>query len=51
MAFSSQGEVQAEYQEKNILRKSGQTLKLDAQGGDGVTVPVGVQEKSRCQTE
>ena len=51
MAFSSQGEVQAEYQEKNILRKSGQTLKLDAQGGDGVTVPGGVQEKSRCQTE
>ena len=36
---------------KNILKKSGEALAQAAQGGDGVTIPGGVQEKGRCGTE
>ena len=33
------------------LRKSGEALEQAAQGGGGVTVPGGVQERWRCGTE
>ena len=34
-----------------LLRKSGDALAQAAQRGGGVTVPGGIQEKSRCGTE
>ena len=36
---------------KIILRKSDDTLEQSAQRGGGVTIPGGVQEKGRCDTE
>lgn len=38
MASSCAGQIQVAYQEKIILRQSGNALKQDAQGG-GVTIP------------
>ena len=45
------GEAQVGYEEKFILRKSGEALVQAAKGGGGVTVPGGVQEMWRCGTE
>ena len=45
------GELQAGYEEKILLRKSSEALAQAAQGGDGVTIPGGVQEPCRCGTE
>ena len=36
------GEVQVGYQEKFLLRKSGNALEQAAQGSGGVTIPGGV---------
>ena len=33
---------------KSFSKKCGQALKWDGQGGDGVTVPGGVQETCKC---
>ena len=44
-------EVPIEYQEKFLLRMSGQVLEHAAQGSGEVTVPDGVHEKGRCGTE
>jgi len=45
------GELQVGYSEEFLLRKSDEELEQPAQGGGGVTVPGGVQEKQRCGTE
>ena len=45
------GEVQVGYQEKFLLRKSGNTLEQAVQRGSGDTIPGGVQLKGRCGTE
>ena len=50
MTSVKSGEGQVRYQEKLLPRKSGEALEQDAQGGGGVTVPGGVQEKGRCGT-
>jgi len=38
-------------QEKILHRRSGDALAWAAQGGGGVTIPGGLQEKGRCGTE
>ena len=43
--------VQVGYYEKFTLRKSGEALAQAAQGGGGVSIPRGCQEKGRCGTE
>jgi len=45
------GELQIEFKEKILLRKSGEALAQAAQGGGRVTVPGSVQELWRCSTE
>ena len=47
----SPGEVQVGYHGKFILQKSGNALEQASQGGDGVTIPGGVQEMCRCGTK
>ena len=44
------GEIRVRYQEK-LLQESSQALEWAAQGGGGVTVSGGVQEKFRCCIE
>ena len=45
------GEIQVGHLRKVLLQKSGQALEWAAQGGAGVTIPSGVQEKFRCCTK
>ena len=45
------GEVQVEYHEEFLLRKSGAAVAQAAQGGGAVTVPGGVSEPCGCGTE
>ena len=49
--YVAPGQVQVEYLEKFLLRKSGKALVHAAQGDGGVTIPGGVQEMWRCGTE
>ena len=51
MALSAPEEVQVGYQEEIILRKSSEALAQAAQGGGQVTIPEGVQEMQRYDTE
>ena len=51
MALSCTREIQVGYQEKFLLRKSGEVLEQAAQGSGGVTILGGVHEKGRCGTE
>ena len=50
MALSCAREVQVGYQEKFLLRKSGNALVQDARGS-GVIIPEGFQEKGRFGTD
>ena len=43
--------VQVGYEEKFLLRRSGEALERAAQGGGGVTVPDGIQEMCSCSTD
>jgi len=45
------GKVHAGYEEKSVLRKSGDALAQAAQAADGIIVLGGVQEPWRCGTE
>ena len=51
MAYAATGVVQVVYQEKFILRRSGEAVVQAAQGGGGVTIFGGVQEMCGCGTE